>query len=250
MHLELWQWGLGALGAFLVGLSKTGIAGLGILNVAIFALMLPARQSVGIVLVILICGDIVAVTAYRRHANWHHLWRLFPWAGAGVLLGAVTLGRINDEAVRRLIGAILVVLVLLHLFRRNRPEKSKRDPTEETFRQHRLAFLAGLFAGFTTMVANAAGPVMILYLLAMHLPKMAFIGTSAWFFLVLNLFKVPFSYSLGLINLSSLQIDLPLAPFAVLGALSGRMIIRHIDQSLFEKLALALTFAAGLRMLY
>ncbi len=100
------------------------------------------------------------------------------------------------------------------------------------------------------MVANAAGPVMILYLLAMRLPKMAFIGTSAWFFLVLNLFKVPFSYSLRLINIGFLQIDLPLAPFAVLGALSGREIIRHIDQSLFEKLALALTFVAGLRMLY
>jgi uncharacterized protein len=250
MHLELWQWVLGALGAFLVGLSKTGIAGLGILNVAIFAVMLPARQSVGVVLVILLCGDMVAVTAYRRHASWHHLWRLFPWSGAGVLLGAFTLGRINDEAVRRLIGAILIVLVLLHLFRRNPPENATGDPDGETLRRRRLAFPAGLFAGFTTMVANAAGPVMILYLLAMRLPKMVFIGTSAWFFLVLNLFKVPFSYSLGLISLDSLQISLPLAPFAILGALSGRAIIRHIDQSLFEKLALALTFAAALRMLY
>lgn len=90
---------------------------------------------------------------------------------------------------------------------------------------------------------------MILYLLAMRLPKMEFIGTSAWFFLFLNLFKVPFSYSLGLINPASLRIDLPLIPFAVLGALSGRAIIPHIDQKLFERLALALTLAAGIRML-
>jgi hypothetical protein len=100
------------------------------------------------------------------------------------------------------------------------------------------------------MVANAAGPIMIMYLLAMRLPKMEFIGTSAWFFLVLNLFKVPFSYSLGLINPASLSIDLPLAPFAMMGAVSGRAIIKHIDQSLFEKLALVLTLAAGVRMLF
>jgi uncharacterized membrane protein YfcA len=243
MHLEGWQWLLGALGAFLVGLSKTGIVGLGILNVAIFAAIMPARESVGVVLVILISADIVAVTAYRSHANWHHLWRLFPWAAIGVAIGAVTMGRINDLAVKRLIGGILVALVLLHIWRRLRNRVNDID-------HRRLAFLAGICAGFTTMVANAAGPIMILYLLVMRLPKMEFIGTSAWYFLVLNLFKVPFGYSLGLINPSSLRIDLPLAPFAMMGALSGRAIIQHIDQALFEKLALILTLAAGIRMLF
>jgi uncharacterized membrane protein YfcA len=250
MHLEGWQWILGALGAFLVGVSKTGIAGLGILNVAIFSAILPARESVGVVLVILISADIVAVTTYRNDANWHHLWRLFPWAGFGVLIGAATMGRINDLTVKRLIGGILVILVLLHLWRRNRNRNRENPAIKSGTDRSRLAILAGICAGFTTMVANAAGPIMILYLLAMRLPKMEFIGTSAWFFLVLNLFKVPFSYSLGLINPASLSIDLPLAPFAMMGAVSGRAIIKHIDQSLFEKLALVLTLVAGVRMLF
>ena len=238
------------MGAFLVGVSKTGIAGLGILNVAIFAAILPARESVGVVLVILISADIVAVSVYRNDANWGHLWRLFPWAALGVLMGAGTMGRINDLTVKRLIGAILVMLVLLHLWRRIRNGKREVLGSNEDSDHSRLALLAGVCAGFTTMVANAAGPIMILYLLAMRLPKMEFIGTSAWFFLVLNLFKVPFSYSLGLINPASLSIDLPLAPFAMLGAVSGRLIIKHIDQSLFEWLALALTLIAGVRMLF
>ena len=92
--MDVWQWGLVCLAAFLVGLSKTGIAGLGILAVAIFASVLPARESVGAVLVTLLAGDLVAVTTYRRDASWKHLLRLFPWPGLGVVLGALALGRI------------------------------------------------------------------------------------------------------------------------------------------------------------
>src|SRR4051794_16573018 len=120
MHLELWQWALGALGAFLVGLSKTGIPGLGILNVAIFALVFPARESVGLVLVILICGDLVAVTTYRRDASWPHLVRLFPWAAAGIVAGYFALGRVNDGQIRHLIGIILLCLVILQYVRSRR----------------------------------------------------------------------------------------------------------------------------------
>ena len=99
IHLDAWQWATLVLATFLVGLSKTGISGIGTFAVAIFALVLPARESVGAVLPILICGDIVAVTAYRRHAIWAHLWGLFPWAVAGVILGYAALGRIDAEGV-------------------------------------------------------------------------------------------------------------------------------------------------------
>jgi uncharacterized membrane protein YfcA len=113
-----------------------------------------------------------------------------------------------------------------------------------------LAAITGISGGITTMIANAGGPVMILYLLAMRLPKMLFMGTSAWYFFVLNLFKVPFNVQLGLINAYSLQISLILAPFAIIGAVTGRMLIHHIDQKLFEMLALVLTLIAGLRLLF
>jgi uncharacterized membrane protein YfcA len=246
MHLELWQWALGALGAFLVGLSKTGIPGLGILNVAIFALVFPARESVGLVLVILICGDLVAVTTYRRDASWPHLLRLFPWAATGVVLGYFALGRVNDSQMRHLIGIILVGLVVFQYIRSRRPAAPDGEALPV---RPWLAPLAGITAGFTTMVANAAGPVMVLYLLAMRLPKILFIGTAAWYFLLLNLFKVPFSASLGLINPSSLGVSLLLGPFAMLGALIGRPIAERLNQRLFELIALGLTFVAALLML-
>jgi uncharacterized protein len=246
MHLELWQWALGAFGAFLVGLSKTGIPGLGILNIAIFALVFPARESVGLVLLILICGDIVAVSTYRRDASWPHLLRLFPWAALGVVAGYFALGRVDDVQMRRLIGVILLSLVLLQYVRSGRPAR----PDGETQPPRPwLAPVTGITAGFTTMVANAAGPVMVLYLLAMRLPKILFIGTAAWYFLLLNLFKTPFSASLGLINLASLGVALRFGPFAIVGALVGRPIVERLNQHLFELVALALTFVAALGMI-
>jgi uncharacterized membrane protein YfcA len=245
MHLEPWQWALGALAAFLVGLSKTGIPGLGILSVALFALVFPARESVGLALVILICGDLVAITTYRRDASWPHLLRLFPWAMAGVVLGYLALGRINDTQMRHMIGAILVFLVIFQYLRSRRPASEGEAQAPRPW----LAPLAGITAGFTTKVANAAGPIMMLYLLAMRLPKITFVGTAAWYFFTLNLFKVPFSASLGMINLSSLGVALWIGPFAMLGGLVGRPILVRMNQRVFELIALALTFVAALSML-
>jgi len=246
MHLSLWQWALGALGAFLVGLSKTGIPGLGILSIAIFALVFPARESVGLVLVILICGDMVAVSTYRRDASWSHLWRLFPWAAVGVVAGYFALGHVDDLQMRHLIGVILLGLVAFQYIRSRRPAK---PDAEAQLPRPWLAPLAGITAGFTTMVANASGPVMILYLLAMRLPKIVFVGTAAWYFLVLNVFKIPFSTSLGLINPASLGVALWLGPFAALGALIGRPVVDRLNQRLFELTALALTFGAAIMMI-
>ncbi len=246
IDLTLWQWALLVLGGFLIGISKTGITGLGTFAVAIFSLSLPTRDAVGAVLPVLITADIVAVTVYRRHAVWSHLLRLFPWAAVGVLIGYVALGRINDRQVTILVGGILLSLVVLQWWRRQSgPSSVAGDPP------HNRWFSAGVgvLAGFTTMVANAAGPIMVLYLLAMRLPKLAFVGTTAWYFMLLNLFKVTFSLGLGLITPASLALDLRLAPAAILGALSGRVLIRHIDQTLFENLALGFTFLAALKLL-
>lgn len=246
MQLELWQWAAGALGAFLAGLSKTGLPGLGSLNVALFALAFPLRESVGTVLIILICADLVAIAAYRRDASWTHLWKLFPWAAVGIVLGYLTLGRIDESGMRRLIGGILLILSTLQLVRSRRPA----NPGDEAPPASRLvASLTGITAGFTTMAANAGGPVMTLYLLAMRVPKIAFVGTTVWYFFLLNLFKLPFSASLGLINLSNLGVSLILGLVAMLGATIGRPIVERLNQRTFELIALALTFVAALVML-
>ncbi len=250
MHLEPWQWALLALGAFLVGVSKTGVAGLGILAVAIFALLNPARQATGFLLPLLIVGDVIAVVSYRRHAVWGHLWRLFPWTVLGVGFGTLALGRLDNATVGRLIGGIVVAMSLLHLWRKRSPGAGASPDAWAARAPGWFAPAAGIVAGFTTQVANAAGPVMILYLLAMGLPKMEFMGTGAVFFLCLNLFKVPFMAWLGLINPASLQADAWLAPAVVAGALAGRWILHRINQQGFEWAALALTLAAGLKLLW
>ena len=239
-----WQWGLVVLGALLIGVSKTGIAGLGVLAVAIYANILPARQSTGIILPMLICADVVAVAAYRRHAVWGHLWPLFPWVVVGVVTGYFTMGHINDAQVRRGIGAILLVMVVLHFWRRQR---AGNEPIPHTLW---FSALTGVLAGFTTMLANAAGPVMILYMLAVGLPKMEFLGTGAWYFLIVNLFKVPFSCQLGLITPGTLQFNAVLLPAVIAGALLGRLVVKHINQVWFETLALALTLVASARLLF
>jgi uncharacterized membrane protein YfcA len=246
MELELWQWAVGALGAFLAGLSKTGLPGLGSLNVALFALAFPVRESVGTVLIILICADVVAVAAYRRDASWAHLWRLFPWAAAGIVLGYLALGRVNEGEMRRLIGGILFILSVVQLVRLRRPAAPESDAQPAN---RPLVALTGIAAGFTTMVANAAGPVMMLYLLAMRLPKIAFVGTTVWYFFLLNLFKVPFSASLGLINPSTVGVSLALGLLAMCGASMGRPIVERLNQRMFELFAIGMTLVAALLML-
>lgn len=255
MHFEPWQWAILCFGAFVAGLSKGGIAGLSVLNVAIFALLIPARQSVGTVLTLYLCTDLVAVAAYRRHASWPHLCRLFPTAAAGVALGYFALGSVDDALLRRLIGAILLVLATWELARRRRasraPDASESQPRAEKSPHVALlpASAAGLASGFTTMVANAAGPLTVFYLLAAGLPKMQLVGTAAWFFLVINAFKVPFSYHLGLLDEGTLPLVAPLVPFSIGGALMGRFAIGYIPQKTFEIVALSLTLLAGLRLL-
>lgn len=252
MHFELWQWVLAVIGALLVGVSKTGIAGLGMLFVVIFAQIMPAKQATGVVLPLLIFGDIIAVASYQQHTQWRFLWRLFPWTATGVVIGFVALGRINDRQAQVMIGVIVLSLLALHLWKRRRPSSAK--PTEGTdalaAAHPWFAPTIGVLAGFTTLVANAAGPLMVIYLLAMRLPKMEFVGTGAVFFLLLNLFKVPFMVNLGLINGGSFTLNLWLAPAVFLGAWIGRRILLRINQRLFENLALVLSAAAGVKLLW
>ncbi|HUL54052.1 MAG TPA: sulfite exporter TauE/SafE family protein [Opitutaceae bacterium] len=250
MHLEPWQWALVVAGAFLVGVSKTGIVGIGVLFVAIFANVLPARQATGFVLPLLIFGDVIAVASYRQHTVWSHLWRLFPSTALGVLLGTLALGQLDDAATRRLVGGIILAMSALHVWRKLRARHGRQDEELVTSAPPGFAVAAGVLAGFTTQVANAAGPVMVLYLLAMRLPKMEFLGTGAVFFLCLNLFKAPFMAGLGMITAASFCANLLLAPAVVAGALAGRWLVHRINQRWFELIALALTLAAGVKLLF
>jgi uncharacterized protein len=245
VHLQPWQWALLALAAFFSGMSKTGFAGLGVLSVAFFANVLPARYSTGALLPLLVCADVIGVATFRKHAEWSHLWKLFPWVVLGIVLGCFALGKFNNTEAQRTIGILLLVMAALQIWRqRQTGELSARLPHTWWF-----AALTGIAAGFATMTANVAGPLMTLYLLAIGLPKLTLVGTGAWFFLLVNVFKLPFSYHLGLITADSLRLDAILCLPMIPGALLGPVILKRINQRTFEIMVLAFTILAAIRLL-
>ncbi|MGW3990990.1 sulfite exporter TauE/SafE family protein [Streptomyces sp. NPDC004830] len=248
-HLTGWEFAALAFAALLVGFSKTAVSGANTVSLAIFAAVLPARASTGVLLPVLIAGDLLAVATYRRHAHWPTLWRLFPAVAAGVVVGTVFLLWADDAAVRTSIGAILLLMAAVTL-RRRRTADTGAEAEPVTTRAGRLkARSYGVLGGFTTMVANAGGPVMSLYLLSAGFRKLGFLGTSAFFFLIVNVSKLPFSAGLGLIDGRSLLLDLALVLFVVPGALLGTWAVHRIDQRLFEQLVIAATVVGGLQLL-
>ncbi|WP_329126213.1 sulfite exporter TauE/SafE family protein [Streptomyces sp. NBC_01465] len=243
-------WGLIALAAAaaLVGFSKTAVSGANTVSLAVFAAVLPARESTGVLLPILIAGDVLAVLTYRRHAHWPTLWRLFPAVAVGVVIGTVFLFWADDGAVRTSIGAILLLMAGVTLWRRRGAgEEAEDDGATRAGRVKARSY--GILGGFTTMVANAGGPVMSLYLLSAGFRKLGFLGTSAWFFLIVNTAKVPFSVGLGLIDAKSLLLDAILVAFVVPGALIGRYCVDRINQKLFERLVIGATVLGGVQLL-
>jgi uncharacterized membrane protein YfcA len=237
-------WGLLGVAAVVIGLSKAALPGAGTVAVALFAAVLPARQSTGTILLLLIVGDVFALWAYRREADLRTLVRLIPAVAVGLLVGVVFLAFAGDDLVRRVIALLLLAVVAVTLWNRRRTRGATAT------RPHPVAAAVyGSLGGFTTMVANAAGPVMSMYFLSMRFPVSAFLGTAAWFFAVVNVVKVPFAVGLGLITPPGLVIVLVLAPVVVAGAIVGRRIARRIDQRLFERLVIALTVAGALYLL-
>lgn len=246
MEYELWQWAFFALAALIVGAAKSSVPGIGMLNVLIFQNILLAKDATGFGLPLLIVGDVCALVAYRQHADWGKLLRLFPWMAIGVVGGYFALGRIDDRQARLLVAVVLLSLLGFHLFRRYRPEVY--DPNRR--RGPLLGPASGFLAGFISLVANAAGPVMALYLLAMRMPKMAFMGTSVMFFFVMNLFKVPFLMDLGLVNKASLAANLALVPFVMAGSYLGYRFARNLKQKWFDGLAFWLTALSVVHMVW
>jgi uncharacterized membrane protein YfcA len=231
------------MGAFAIGISKTGLPGVGILVVPLFAVVFPAKPSVGLLLPILIFADLFAVGYYRHHGQWRHLIKLLPWAIVGIGFGYLILLKIDSKTLRPLIGLIVMAMLAIRL-----RSILKIDP--EHLPEHGLfAAMMGLLAGATTMMANAAGPVMVLYLLSMHFPKQKFIGTAAWFFFIVNWIKVPLMTNLDMITSASLKIDLMVFPSVIIGAVTGIWLLKKIPQRLFNILALILAAAAAMKLL-
>jgi uncharacterized membrane protein YfcA len=243
-HFTLFQWFLAIVGAMGIGVAKSGFSGVSLLHVLIFASLFTAKDSTGVVLPMLIVGDVFAVLIFRRHARWEYVRRLLPPTALGVMIGAFFFHMISEAQFKPVIGAVILSLTALQLLRLFRPQLFEHVP-------HRLwfAWTMGLATGITTMLANAAGPITALYLLAVALPKFELVGTSAWLFFVVNCFKVPFSAANGVIHADTLLLNAALIPAIVCGLFAGRWLVARIPQRLFDTFLLIFAGFAAARML-
>ena len=216
----------------MVGVAKTGVPGLSILTVPVMVLIVgDARLSAGWMLPILCFADLFAVYYWRRHAAAGKLFSLAPWVLIGMATGAITLS-LPERSLRPIVGSVVLVMFCLYLWRRY-------HATDSTPAAHPLPY--GIAAGFATTVANAAGPVMSLYLLSKRLPKEEFVATGAWFFFIINLIKVPIYVWQGLISAQSLAFGLAMAPAVLAGALAGKWVVARIPPKVFEGTIILLT---------
>lgn len=235
--LPLWKWILGAICAFSIGVAKTGVPGIGILTVPIFVFTVGnARLSAGYVLPILISADLFAVFYYRRHPAAGRLFSLVPWVAIGMTGGAYVLGY-DDRVIRPLVGGIVLVMLCLYLLRKRVVNPLPTDSTG-------FSAFYGIFAGFATTVANAAGPIMNIYLLSKRLSREEFVATGAWFFFLVNLSKVPIYVSHSMISKTSLLFDAAMLPATIGGALVGRKVLQMMPEKMFEMAVIVMTFIA------
>ena len=233
------------LAAFCIGLSKSGFSGISMVSVFLLADLYGPKASVGLALPLLIAADLMAYPAFVRHGSWKPVWRLLGPALVGLAAGWWLLGEIPDPVVRRVIGACVLLMVVVQIARRLRPHGFDRWVESAGF-----GLGVGVLGGFATMMANAAGPVIQLYLMARKVPKMDLIGIGARFFLLINLLKVPLNARLALITSESLLENVKLLPAVVLGIFGGKWLIRHVPQAAFEWMIVGFSVLAGLRLLF
>lgn len=254
-ELSALQWTLACLSAAVMGLSKTCLPGAGVLGVPLLALAVGGRESVGVMLPLLIGGDLFALAWYRRHARWDLLLGLAKWVLFGVAAGALTLywaGKSPAAAQwsNLIIGSLVLAMLGLHLGRKRWGDLLV--PSRPLYRR-----ATGAAAGFATTVSNAAGPVTSLYLASARIGRNEFLGTSAWFYFVFNSAKVPVFLAVGffapespLLSARTLAIDLWLFPAMALGALAGRRLLAALTERLFEDLVLGLAAAASVKLVF
>lgn len=242
--LSLYQWLLVVLCGMLIGMSKTGLSGAGLFVVPVFAGIFGGKPSAGLVLPMLIVADIFAVKYYNRHAEWKYVLKLLPWACGGILIALLVGELINDRQFQVLIAAIVMVGIGLMVFQDIR-RKKVTIPDYWWF-----AAILGLSGGFATMIGNAAGPILSLYLLSMRLPKNIYIGTGAWFFFIVNLSKVPLHIFIWeTITWKSLSFNLLMVIPIIAGAISGFYLVKLIPEKAYRIFIILSTVASAFALL-
>ena len=238
--LSVVDWILIVVCAMLIGMSKTGVPGVSMIVVPTLALIFGGKQSTGILLPILIIADVFAVVYYHRDAKWKHLLRALPWAFAGLFLALWIGNLVNDDQFKRIIAITVFLSIALMIWK---DYYSKREFTPDKWW---FAALMGIVGGFATMIGNVAGPIFAIYLLAMHLNKKSFIGTTAWFFFIINLSKFPLQVLVWKnINLNTITISMIVLPAIALGAWLGISLVKRIPEKAYKWVVIVITVVSA-----
>jgi len=242
--IDSWtDWMLLGVAALTVGLGKAGFSGVGLIAVFIMA-ELFGKMSVGILLPMLVVADLSVYPMFRKHGSWSPVWRLLPPAFVGMMAGFFLLDWLPEEWAKPVIGSMILLMVFLQLGRKFIPIFFDRLAHSSGF-----GLSAGVFAGFATMVANAAGPVFQLYLLSKRVPKMELIGIGTRFFLLINLIKLPFMGGLNFTTSETLLLNLKMVPVILVGVFFGKSLMQLISQRIFEWMVVGFALIAAMRLI-
>lgn len=235
--------GLALTATLLLGMGKSGIKGLGVIIVTLMALVFGSKASTGILMPMMITADIFAVIYYHRHTQWYFLKKLLPMMAAGVLLGAWWGNDIPEAIFKQVMAAFILLTVVVMIW-------MDRTKTFGIPKHWVFASSMGLLSGITSMIGNLAGSFASIYFLAMRLPKNEFIGTAAWLFFIINVFKLPFHILVWkTVNTETLTLNLILSPAILLGFFLGIRLVKLINNDLYRKLVLIVTAAGALIIL-
>ncbi len=227
--------------ALCIGMSKTGVHGAGMISVPLLAVIFGGQLSSGIMLPMLCLADVMGVWYYHRHASWQHLKKLVVWSVLGILIGTAVGGMIDDEIFKMIMLGIIVVSILIMLWL----ERNKENIPDYYW----FAAICGVGAGFTSMIGNLAGTFAAIYLLSMRLPKNSFIGTSAWFFMIINWLKVPLHvWVWKTITWDTFLLDLTTLPVIALGAWLGIIIVKNLSEGAYRWFIIGMTIVAAVFM--
>jgi uncharacterized membrane protein YfcA len=244
LQINTLEWTIIIACGMLIGMSKVGVPGVSMIVVPALAFIFGAKQSTGVLLPILMMADIFGVVYYRRHANWNHLIKVIPWAVVGLVIALWVGKMVNDKQFKNLIAILVFLSIALMLW------QDKRKGTQLFPDKWWFAATMGILGGFATMIGNVAGPVFAIYLLAMHLPKNSFIGTSAWFFMIINFTKFPLQFFVwNNIKPETLMVDLVTLPAIAIGAFVGFKVVKIIPERIYRGFVIVITAISAFLLL-
>ena len=250
------QWFAISIAALSIGMSKTGVQGIMLMIVPLMAMAFGAKESTGVILPMLCMADIIAVAYYKRIADWKIVAKLLPTAIIGFFIAIGVDNMIPNEQLasspgtpssftfRQLMGWTLMLALIVMIWSEIFGKENRWS------KKWWYAAIFGLLGGFTTMIGNAAGPVMSVYLLSMRKEKMEYIGINAWFFLVVNLLKVPLqAFVWDNITWDSLQLNLVMLPVIGVGSLIGICIVKLLPEKFFRRFIQIVTILSVILMI-